>query len=358
MKIRYKVLLLFLLVAMIPLILSSSWAIYTLRNQQLEAMSGQQLNISQALSDRLLTFVREKAEKFTIQIIQPLPGEISLEQQQYILQDIISRDSAVDAGAIFDADGYVSQVLDSNGKFSISNENLVAGELYQAVMAGEIYLGDIKRLPESKTMILGLPMFNSQKQIIGGLRLLINLESLDHLVNDLTLGENTAVYVLDKYLQTVTFSSNISEARINELTFINDVNLFNSLAKGEILSYKGTMGFPTMAKFQKINELNWWVVVEQPNLGLQQYVNGFSVQVLLIFLISLLIVAVISLIFTNRISNPINKLIEGSQVISQGNFKYRIKIPTNDEIEQLGSEFNAMAESLEKICRLDNSNKK
>ena len=68
MKIRYKVLLLFLLVAMVPLLLSSVWAIYTLRNHQVAATKSQQDSVSQIVSDKISAFVRAKAEKFVIQV--------------------------------------------------------------------------------------------------------------------------------------------------------------------------------------------------------------------------------------------------------------------------------------------------
>lgn len=353
MKIRYKVLLLFLLVAMVPLLLSSVWAIYTLRNHQVAATEAQQEAVSQIVSDKVLAFIRAKAEKFVIQIIQPTLDPISLEQQRFVLQDIIKRDVDVVSAAIFDFNGYESMTIDANGNVSLQNENLASKEIFRTVMAGEVYLDEVQHLIGAKTLAMGLPIFNSQKQIVAGLRLVISLDSIDTLLANLMLDDDTVVYVLDKYLKVVSYSPNINQQAISDLPLVQNVDNFNTAINQEKSSI-GALGVPIAISARKINDLNWWVIVEQPNIGFQQFLNPYSTQIFLIFLISLLLVAVISLIFTNRISNPINKLIEGSQVISKGNFKYRIKIPTNDEIELLGNEFNSMAESLEKICPTDN----
>jgi PAS domain S-box-containing protein len=75
-------------------------------------------------------------------------------------------------------------------------------------------------------------------------------------------------------------------------------------------------------------------------------VTNFAV--ILIGLLLLFIIISISLGFlaTIQFANPIRELKKGAEIISQGNYSHRLKIETNDEIEQLADQFNQMANAL------------
>ncbi len=53
-----------------------------------------------------------------------------------------------------------------------------------------------------------------------------------------------------------------------------------------------------------------------------------------------------SIWFKYYLSDPIKKLHKGTELISQGNLDYKLKIKTGDEIEKLAESFNRMTESL------------
>lgn len=61
----------------------------------------------------------------------------------------------------------------------------------------------------------------------------------------------------------------------------------------------------------------------------------------------LVIASLFIFIFSRFLTKPIEKLNETSKKISNGNFKERVKIKTNDEIGELASSFNRMADEIE-----------
>ena len=67
----------------------------------------------------------------------------------------------------------------------------------------------------------------------------------------------------------------------------------------------------------------------------------------ILFLFFLLLSLVLALIATNQFIGPIRKLINKARIISTGNYDVRVKIDTNDEIEELANQFNIMASSLQ-----------
>jgi len=69
--------------------------------------------------------------------------------------------------------------------------------------------------------------------------------------------------------------------------------------------------------------------------------------VITLAVISLIIAVVIASIFSKRITNQIDQLRKGAETISDGNLDYRLRINSDDEIEVLGEQFNAMAAKLQ-----------
>jgi PAS domain S-box-containing protein len=55
----------------------------------------------------------------------------------------------------------------------------------------------------------------------------------------------------------------------------------------------------------------------------------------------------LGLLATGQFTRPISELRSGAEIISRGNYRYRLNVDTGDEIETLARQFNAMASSLE-----------
>lgn len=66
------------------------------------------------------------------------------------------------------------------------------------------------------------------------------------------------------------------------------------------------------------------------------------------FLLLFLVTAIgLGLLATRQFTKPIMALQHGSKIIAEGNYGYRLKVKTHDEIEKLAEQFNSMAASLE-----------
>lgn len=59
------------------------------------------------------------------------------------------------------------------------------------------------------------------------------------------------------------------------------------------------------------------------------------------------IIIFVSIKLANRITNPIHLLHDGAEIIGNGNLDHRLSIKTGDEIEQLANEFNRMSDKLQ-----------
>ena len=65
--------------------------------------------------------------------------------------------------------------------------------------------------------------------------------------------------------------------------------------------------------------------------------------------LGILLLALLSMIFRRRIFVPLDRLLVGSRKVASGNFDYRIKMATNDEMAELAESFNAMTANFQEI---------
>jgi len=63
----------------------------------------------------------------------------------------------------------------------------------------------------------------------------------------------------------------------------------------------------------------------------------------------ILIASIIPFVINRKISNPIKEMYSATSELERGNLKARVNVKTGDELEDLGNEFNKMAEQMEKV---------
>lgn len=102
---------------------------------------------------------------------------------------------------------------------------------------------------------------------------------------------------------------------------------------------------PLVEQFRSQIRMNLDQQVAQLNGRLNTYSNILLFATLIAFLFSI----VLAYMLYKSITTPIQSLVDGTQEIGRGNLEKRIDIKTDDEIGQLGSSFNRMAENLNKI---------
>lgn len=83
----------------------------------------------------------------------------------------------------------------------------------------------------------------------------------------------------------------------------------------------------------------------------------FATLAILSIIIFLIVAISLGIVATNQIAKPIYHLKKGAEIISSGNYSYQLNIQTNDEIEQLATQFNIMAKALGEREKLLNKNK-
>jgi twitching motility protein PilJ len=90
-----------------------------------------------------------------------------------------------------------------------------------------------------------------------------------------------------------------------------------------------------------------FIVRGTPETGLQQLLNNSLIYQILVGTLTLIVAIILAIIFGRALTKPIQKLQQTAKKIGAGDKNIRAKITSKDEVGQLASTFNEMAERIE-----------
>jgi nitrate/nitrite-specific signal transduction histidine kinase len=167
-------------------------------------------------------------------------------------------------------------------------------------------------------------------------------------VKSLDLGPN--LYVVDRNHQIV-YSPDPSEMGkdLSGETFIQQLSegksesgRFRIGTEDMVVSYVAVVGGPS-------DRVSWFVITEQSWADLMEPTLPYRQFLLVLLALGVIVPVLVTAYGVRHITEPIQKLIQATEQVSEGQFKQYIEVKTGDEIETLADRFNVMS------ARLDDS---
>ena len=122
--------------------------------------------------------------------------------------------------------------------------------------------------------------------------------------------------------------------------------LENSILKSDRLTMENSAYIVSKKPIEHMD----WTLVSRANVDLLTEDLSNLVVLLVIMLITVILLEIFMTMVLNKlITNPITKLKQGVEEISKGNFDYRFKMKTNDEIGLFAQRFNHMSSEIKKL---------
>ncbi len=346
MKIRIKLISSFFLIALIPCVIAMGWGFYVIQSLQQTMDANQYGNALQRVTTDLSAFVQKRVDNYNIQIVQAGVNTISDEQQHFILNEMLNIDSYIVEASIIDTQGQETNKILKKDKTLIHRGDSYSREpLFTVPMSGKNYFGPVATSNNEKLLTLSTPIYNTAKQVVGVLRILMSLSYVDESLvkNGLT---NAQMFIVDADNKVIFSPVGFDLAKADQWSVLGNLkDKQNFDTKGLGASPVNGQNYSFLS--QKINDLSWRVFVQWPQNKVGSTLNTFILQISLVGGLLLIMIIITTLILSHRFSSPLEKLASDSAVISSGNYKYRIKIPTKDEVEQVGEEINKLAQSLD-----------
>lgn len=369
MKIKFKLVISFLVVSMIPIIFIGVSSFYKSKSvlkktvlNSLEAVTDlKEVEISlyrQKLETRtedfsLDAFIIEKVKK--INSLSNPSEELIDSLNKYLIENKKSLDDSIIAIDILDLEGkIISSTLSSRiGQNQSEGNSFIYGQ-------EKVYIDDIYRGRDGflKTMI-GAPLFDpNSEELIGVIINCFDSEEIDEImsghfgVGDLIqargLGETGETYLVNKDYLMLNNSLFIEDSVLNQEVDTYPVRkCFQEMQEvnGLWLDYRGVPVFGASICLD-FGNFRWALISEQDEeeafSGVNQLKSANIILGVLIFFLSL----GLAFLMGGLVVKPIQKLIDGVKIIRRGNWMHKIKINSKDEIGRLADNFNDMTKDL------------
>lgn len=197
-------------------------------------------------------------------------------------------------------------------------------------------------------MISG-PIFDRSGKIICLLAAHANFEKLsDIMLEHSGIGKTTETFLVSKSNLLITNTVFAPDGAFKKW-------IFGQGAKWAIAGQSGVDVFIDYRDVEVIGAYLWLADRKLALIAKQDASEAFAPITTLkkqIFFIGtgiFIVILFFSFLFTNKITKPLRRLIEGAHIIGEGNLDHRVKISRQDEIGRLSSAFNDMIQNLKSI---------
>lgn len=356
LSIKRKIIYLYLPIAIIPMILFAviSMKFYesAIIKRSLDSMEDNNVLISDRI-DGILAEAESSATFLTISINRLLNsdefhGTLSRDIKLY---NLISNELSY-AKLIYkhiDSIGFIDKnhlLYYSDYELQKGKTALIVSDMYKTLKSttgNSVWFDLVARdyltkFSDKKMLTLGKKIWNiNTGETIGYLYININEDTFTSL-----FSEQLADYTL--YDGGTQLLSTVDENPLNAIDikgFLNHKDLNSDIIKHDNDS--------ALISKTQIERLDWTLLSEADlNLFTQDLANILLLVVLM--LITIIILEITMTLALNRlITTPIMKLKRGVEEISKGNFDYRFKMKTNDEIGLFAQSFNHMSAQIKKL---------
>lgn len=187
---------------------------------------------------------------------------------------------------------------------------------------------------------------------------LINEAGLEDLVHSLmVINPSIEVYLLDTEGKILSYVAPEKVVKLEHVS-LKPVNAFLKDQKGKIIygddpRNPGEQKIFSAAELVQEGRLTGYIYIvlasqeyaSAANLVKGSFILGLSLRTILAILIASALIGLLSLWF---IVNKLNRIIGGIRKFGEGDLSTRIQVQSNDELDQIGSVFNSMADTLER----------
>ncbi len=387
-KFKAKVLLIFILISSIPLFVISFGNLYlVIHSRESEIVDQQKLAMENA-STKIGKYLQEKFDGLNLVISAPMKsvsdlhvndldflllnsfnvsaplsldfinpeGEIvariNKERQAQYAKDFILKHSS---STLFYKNLDQEKVLRSAIRgISALEANVAKSPDFLEAIKGENYFGPLEFSDSKPVVRLATQIRNQSGDIIGVVSAEVSLSDMDTIINEVILGEEGYLYVLDKDGRVLA-SGNRRIANIGmsllDIPFVREA-MNNVIEEYEFVTYHNALDKKVVFSDLEIKDIGWRIFSEWPITDAFSVISNLLGLSIAITVVSLILVIILAIILSGQIVKPINKLIKGAQEISKGNFDHKMNLKTNDEFMILNDKFNEMIEVLKENQKL------
>ncbi len=364
MRIRTKLTLLLLSLAIIPLVIVANIFFFNAQKDLMEEIYERLSAISTLKKDRLeMYFVSKKEDMKAVQgfldIKINLPTLEQFDKDRYNFAYLKALGRLNDQISAFMRSHQYADImlLDRKGKVVFNanpmnikrfqdrnpfNAEVLIKALKDGYISDPVLTGD-KSSAYNVFMVSGVN--DIQGLFSGYVVLVIDMNAVYDFISSNTGVGNTGETLLLKRMPNNKFLFISPLAHAAQFNTKKEMTLQIDSKISESIDYRGKK---VLAVWQNLPSLGWVLMTkidkEEGFASVTRMRNLFFS----ILLIVLFVIVLSSLAFAGSIADPVHQLQRGVAIIGKGNLDYKVSMPTHDEIGELSREFDEMVDNLKK----------
>lgn len=347
-RLSFKLTLLLILAALLPLTLYGMASIWTSRRASYRLVAEGNLNVARRAAEQIELYVAND-----LRILRALAENLSRIGLQSWQKEAIVRNYALN----FDELRSI-QLVDTAGRQVVSSlpgavpAGIAQAEAFRQASRGASFRSEV-RISEDFVPFMTLAVPVKQLNAVEGVLLAeVNLLDMWRLVDDIRIGQQGYALVVSRTGQLIAHGHNEAKAGILRQENLQSLSIVQSVLGGKTAPqvYRNLRGIEVLGVGTPIRSLGWGVIIEQPTAEAYAAPRRMTSRLMILAVLSLLLMAAVGSWGGRRqIVRPIRALIQGAQRVGSGELGERVEIATGDELSQLGEAFNQMMEQLQQL---------
>ena len=211
------------------------------------------------------------------------------------------------------------------------------------------------------TFDIAIPVMDELNQhAVGVIRVALNATEVFKTILDLQIGETGHAHLVDssgiiliegkKDNSECAFDSGQLPPRLAANMLKQHPSWYVGLCEhcgDQVISASAPLTLTDQMGAKSFEGKTWYILVHEGTYGALAVRNRLIVILILATGCAAVLIAIVSIKLANRIVEPIQLLHEGTEIIGNGDLNHRLDIQTGDEIELLATEFNRMSDKLQ-----------
>lgn len=221
---------------------------------------------------------------------------------------------------------------------------------FQEAIYGRVFVSDAHIIldPYKIVIAIAIPLADETGKIQAAIIGQLNMERIWEIVDKIRIGSTGFVSIVNEQncfiahpdkrniFQYAAFDRSKQSGTVPSAVAYGDTLIYSKEEYSGKLDYE----FP-----------KWQVVVAQKKMDTLSDISRLKHNIVYIFMISLILIIVISVLVSRGIVRPIRTLIHGMARVASGDLNYEVDMKRKDEIGLLGSSFNDMIMHLDQARR-------
>lgn len=351
-SIRLKLLLFLLIAVIVPTLFISIVLIrsgqYAYRNESFTIAQG----LNESIADDINEFISDISAVLSSITVLPADATIPAQRLNMVMEDLFNRFSELKRITIYNPDGNIinSKGVDP-GTWNVPAD-IQKTAFETAAASGKRYISPVIFSKDKQPYILiteRLTKNGSQVQaIVSGVVSLDRISAIINPINNNTVGSAFVVDSKGRVIAYPDIEKSITGTDLSKYKVIREaVSGLPDTGYSRSDIYINPSGERVVASYRMLKPLGWAIIYQQPANIVFGIYNSRFYEAITWTIVLAIIFSILGWYLGISITQPMNVLNRGAEILGSGDLKHRVHLHTGDELERLGNTLNVMAENLD-----------